>query len=74
VNANPMGGATRQALRYSVAGVLRSGLERVFMSLGFNRQISVALATGNLIGSFMSPPLRQRVLDARAARVRHRPT
>ena len=36
--------------------------------------VTIALATGNVIGSFMSPRMRQRLLDVRAARLRHRPT
>jgi hypothetical protein len=36
--------------------------------------VTVALATGYVIWSFMSLRMRQRLLDARAARRRHRPT
>ncbi|MFI4868949.1 MAG: ferrous iron transporter B [Steroidobacterales bacterium] len=42
----PPQGATAPAIRYSIAGLLGSGLERVFAPLGFNWQISVALVPG----------------------------
>jgi ferrous iron transport protein B len=42
----PPDGATGPAIRYSFAGMLGSGLERIFAPLGFNWQISVALVPG----------------------------
>jgi ferrous iron transport protein B len=42
----PPDGATGPAIRYSFAGMLGSGLDRIFAPLGFNWQISVALVPG----------------------------
>jgi ferrous iron transport protein B len=42
----PPDDATGPAIRYSFAGMLGSGLERIFAPLGFNWQISVALVPG----------------------------
>jgi ferrous iron transport protein B len=42
----PPPGATGPAIRYSIAGMLGSGLDTVFRPLGFNWQISVALVPG----------------------------
>jgi len=42
----PPDGATGPAIRYSFAGMLGSGLDRLFTPLGFNWQISVALVPG----------------------------
>jgi len=42
----PPDGATEPAIRYSFAGMLGSGLERIFAPLGFNWQISLALVPG----------------------------
>lgn len=42
----PPPGATGPAIRYSLAGMLGSGLETLFRPLGFNWQISVALVPG----------------------------
>jgi ferrous iron transport protein B len=42
----PPDGATGPAIRYSFAGMLGAGLERIFAPLGFNWQISVALVPG----------------------------
>jgi ferrous iron transport protein B len=42
----PPHGATGPAIRYSFAGMLGSGLDRIFAPLGFNWQISVALVPG----------------------------
>ena len=42
----PPEGATGVAIRYSIAGMLGSGLERIFTPLSFNWQIRVALALG----------------------------
>ena len=42
----PPEGATGPAIRYSFAGMLGSGLDRIFAPLGFNWQISVALVPG----------------------------
>jgi ferrous iron transport protein B len=42
----PPEGATGPAIRYSFAGMLGSGLDKVFAPLGFNWQISVALVPG----------------------------
>ncbi len=42
----PPDGATGPAIRYSFAGMLGAGLDRLFAPLGFNWQISVALVPG----------------------------
>jgi ferrous iron transport protein B len=42
----PPDGATGPAIRYSFAGMLGAGLERIFAPLGFHWQISVALVPG----------------------------
>jgi ferrous iron transport protein B len=42
----PPDGASGPAIRYSFAGMLGSGLDRIFAPLGFNWQISVALVPG----------------------------
>jgi ferrous iron transport protein B len=42
----PPDGATGPAIRYSFAGMLGAGLDRIFSPLGFNWQISVALVPG----------------------------
>jgi len=42
----PPEGATGVAIRYSIAGMLGSGLERIFAPPTFNWQIRVALALG----------------------------
>ena len=42
----PPAGATGPAIQYSIAGLLGSGLAKIFAPLGFNWQISVALVPG----------------------------